>query len=86
MSLKAVLKVVNFFLALAAFLTVGAVLLVCGEEPVWAVGKAIVCFLACWIVVGYLAYMLSLAVEGPEEQSGLRAGDAPPSARPKKGK
>lgn len=77
MPLKAVLKVVNLFLALAAFLTVAAILLVGGEEPVWAVGKAIVCFIACWTVVGYLASMLSLAVEGPQEQPDLGSTSAP---------
>ena len=65
MPLRAALKIINLFLALGASLTAGAVSLSSGDEPVWAIGKAFACFLACWIVLGYLAAMLSAVIEGP---------------------
>ena len=67
MPLRAVLKIVNLFLALGASLTAGAMSLSNGEEPVWVVGKAFACFVACWIILGYLAAMLSAVIEGPQE-------------------
>ena len=70
MSLRAVLKVINLFLALGAFLASGAMSLTNGEDVVWAVGKAFACFVACWIILGHVAVMLSLAIEGPEESGG----------------
>lgn len=68
MQLKATLKVINLFLALAAFIAVGIIALFNGEELIWIVGKAVGCFAACWIVLGYLATFVCLAVEGPQMQ------------------
>ena len=64
MPLKPVLLIINVFLALAAFLAVGAVALTRQEEMFWAVGKAVVCFVVCWFVLGWLANLLSFAVDG----------------------
>ena len=85
MQLKATLKIVNLFLALAAFLTVGFMSLFGGEDLIWVVGKAVGCFVACWIVLGFLAAFLSLAVEGPQSLE-LATGSEAQSTKGKKGK
>ena len=76
MQLKATLKVVNLFLALAAFLTVSVLALSNGEDLLWVVGKAVGCFAACWIVLGYLVTILCLAVEGPQSLEVASSPDA----------
>jgi len=63
MSVKAVLKMINVFLGLGAFLAVGAMSLAAGEELIWAVGKAIAVFMACWVILGWFAGLLSNSVE-----------------------
>ncbi len=35
-----------------------------GEELIWVVGKALVAFIVCWVVIGWFAGVLSLSVEG----------------------
>ena len=69
MPLNAVLKVVNVFLALTAFLVAGITSLAAGEELYWAVGKAVVSFFVCWIVMGWLVAIF-LAVDDGKRQSG----------------
>lgn len=64
MPLRAVLKMISLFLALAAFLAVGGNALYTGEELIWAVGKAMVTFIICWMIIGWLAGLLSMSVEG----------------------
>lgn len=64
MPLRAVLKMISLFLALAVFLAVGINSLMMGEELIWAVGKAMVTFMICWIVIGWLAGLISMSVEG----------------------
>lgn len=64
MPLRAVLKMIGLFLSLAAFLAVGVNSLMMGEELIWTVGKAIVVFMICWIVIGWLAGLISMSVEG----------------------
>lgn len=66
MQLRAVLKLINLFLGLAAFLIVGGLSLSDGEEPLWIAAKCVGCFFVCWLVLGYLANVLSLAVETPQ--------------------
>lgn len=66
MPVKAVMKMLNTFLCLAAFLAVGAISLSAGEELIWAVGKALVSFTACWIVLGWLAGLLLASIETAE--------------------
>lgn len=67
MPLRAVLKMISLFLALGAFLAVGVNALMNGEELIWAVGKAMVTFIGCWVVIGWLAGLLSMSVEGIQE-------------------
>jgi hypothetical protein len=64
MPLRAVLKMISLFLCLAAFLAVGGNALYTGEELIWAVGKAMITFIICWLVIGWLAGLLSMSVEG----------------------
>jgi len=80
MPLRAVLKTISLFLSLAAFLAVGIDSLSAGEELLWAVGKAFVTFIICWVVIGWLAGLLSMSVEG------LRYAPEPQAARPAKKK
>lgn len=61
--LSAIWKVISLILGLGAFLTVGTMALMNGEELIWAVGKAVIGFFVCWIVFGYLGGML-LAISG----------------------
>ena len=78
MPLRAVLKMISLFLALAVFLAVAVNSLIAGEELIWTVGKAMVTFLICWIVIGWLAGLISMSVEGvqyePETKSGADSG------------
>jgi len=64
MPLKAVLKTISLFLSLAVFLVVCVQSLAVGEELIWAVGKAFVTFSISWIVINWLAGILSMSVEG----------------------
>lgn len=63
MPLKAVMKMINLFLALAAFLAVGAKTLTDGEELLWVSGRACVTFVACWLILGFLTSMLMVVLE-----------------------
>jgi hypothetical protein len=76
MPLRAVLKTISLFLSLAAFLVVGINSLSIGEELLWAVGKAFVVFIICWLVINWLAGLLSMSVEG------LQYAPAQEAARP----
>lgn len=84
MLLKPVLKMMSLFLSLGVFLFVGAHALMNGEELIWAVVKALVAFIICWIVINWFAGLLSLSVESAEkakeelsrEDSSMRAGAA----------
>ncbi len=67
--LRPVLKMMSLFLSLGVFLFVGVHSLMTGEELIWAVGKAVVSFIICWIVVSWFAGLLSLSVEGPEKRT-----------------
>jgi hypothetical protein len=64
MPLRAVLKTISLFLSLGAFLAVGINSLSIGEELLWVVGKAFVTFIVCWLVINWLAGLLSMSVEG----------------------
>lgn len=66
MPLRAVMKMMSLFLALGVFLVVGIQALMSGEELIWAVGKALVSFIVCWVVIGFLAGLLSMSVEGAD--------------------
>lgn len=77
MPLRAVLKMISLFLALAAFLAVGVNALYSGEELIWAVGKAMVTFIICWLVIGWLAGLLSMSVEGIQYSPEPKAKAAP---------
>jgi hypothetical protein len=68
MLLKAALKIINLFLALAAFLVVGCNSLYNGEELIWAVLKAVVTFAVCWLLINWFAGLPSLSVQGPESE------------------
>ena len=63
-------KMISLFLSLAAFLAVGVVEFLGGEEPVWAVGKAVASFFACWIVLGVLGNMLLTVLNRQEAGPG----------------
>ena len=69
MPLRGVLKTISLFLSLAAFLVVGVNSLMSGEELLWVVGKAFVTFIVCWVVIGWLAGLLSMSVEGMQYAS-----------------
>lgn len=84
MPLRAVLKTISLFLSLAAFLAVGINSLTIGEELLWAVGKAFVTFIICWLVIGWLAGLLSMSVEGLQYAPEPVA--APPAKKTKAGK
>lgn len=68
--IKAALKMISLFLALAAFFVVGAHSLCCGEELIWVVGKAVVTFLVCWMLIGWLAGLISFSAEDQQDGSG----------------
>jgi hypothetical protein len=68
--LTAVWKVISLFLALGSFLVVGVMTLMIGEELIWVVGKAIVAFVVCWIIFGYLGGMLLVVAEKHTENPG----------------
>ena len=73
---------ISLFLALGVFLSVGVNALMNGEELIWAVGKALVAFIVCYIVIGWLAGVLSMSVEGADYaepaagKSGKKKADA----------
>lgn len=69
MPLRPVLKTVNVLLALAAFLVVGVLSVLRGEEAIWVVGKAAGSFVICWVVLGWLAGLLSYGIEGDEPEA-----------------
>lgn len=69
MPLRAVLKMISLFLSLAAFLAVAVNSLMVGEELIWTVGKAMTTFMICWIVIGWLAGLISMSVEGLRYES-----------------
>ncbi|NLN77805.1 MAG: hypothetical protein GX141_02670 [Armatimonadetes bacterium] len=77
MPIRAALKIISLFLALAAFLVVGIHSLYFGEELVWAVGKALITFIICWLLIGWFAGLLSGSVEAIEsthDGSSVRQG------------
>lgn len=87
MPLRAVLRTISLFLSLATFLVVGINSLSTGEELLWAVAKAFLTFVVCWLVINWLAGLLSMSVEGiqcssnqPAEQPGDRKGARRPAA------
>lgn len=63
---KPMWRLVSVFLALAAFLGVGVVTLIAGEELVWVAAKSVVSFFICWIVLGQLGHVLCVVVEKQE--------------------
>ena len=65
---KPVWKMMSLFLALGAFLGVGINELLGGEDLVWAVGKAVGAFFACWIVLGTLGNALTAVLNRQETQ------------------
>jgi len=85
MPLRAVLRTISLFLSLAAFLVVGINSLSIGEELLWAVAKAFVTFIVCWLVINWLAGLLSMSVEGlpcVPDQVGERSGSKKGGKRP----
>lgn len=86
MPLRAVLRTISLFLSLAAFLVVGINSLSIGEELLWAVSKAFVTFIACWLVINWLAGLLLMSVEGLQyapDQTGERSGSKKGGKKPK---
>lgn len=67
--LRPVLKMMSLFLALGVFLFVGGHALMDGEELIWAVGKAVVSFIICWIVISWFAGLLTMSVESAEKST-----------------
>ena len=59
-------KLISLFLALGAFLAVGVICLMAGEDLVWAVGKAVASFFGCWFVFGFLGNVLLSVLERQE--------------------
>jgi hypothetical protein len=62
----------SLFLALAAFLAVGVNGLMSGEDLIWAIGKAIGAFFACWIALGVIGNLLNtvLGIQAPQDGKG----------------
>jgi hypothetical protein len=61
-------KMISLFLALGAFVGVAINEIVGGEDLVWAVGKAVGAFFACWIVLGTLGNVLTAVLNRQETQ------------------
>ncbi len=59
----AVWKTISLLLALFAFIVVGVLAVLAGEDLLWATGKAIGSFIACWIVIGCLGNILRAVME-----------------------
>lgn len=78
--LAAVWKTIGLFMALAAFLAVGAGALLAGEELVWTVGKAVAAFALCWIAMGFLGNVLQMVLER-QDASASESGNGEVSDR-----
>jgi len=59
----AVWKTISLLLALSAFIIVGVLAVLAGEDLLWATGKAIGAFIACWVVIGCLGNILRAVME-----------------------
>jgi hypothetical protein len=59
----AVWKTISLLLALSAFIIVGVMSVLSDEDLLWATGKAIGSFVACWVVIGFLGNILRAVMD-----------------------
>ena len=71
------LRLISLLLAVTIFLTVGGTLLAGGEDPIWAVAKAMGAFLVGWFVLGQLGGVLLTVAQRQDSDTESDVNNAP---------
>ena len=62
-------RLISLLLAAGIFLAVGGTQLAGGEDPTWALGKAMVAFLAAWFLLGQFGAVLCTVAQKKDDDT-----------------